>query len=153
MFQTLVSHNADLRRLVEKGFAVAFDTNCLVVRDIPYLDADGAPQTGAFVAKLVFIDQDHVRQDDHQVYFAGAVPYGLDGKPIPNLAGGTCQLTLSDACKDVLVQRSFSNKPKATGAFPDFFQQLAHRLHLHQLQVHHRLGGAHRYDFEQCRLG
>ena len=82
MFQKLVSHNDDLRRLVEKGYAVAFDTNYLVVRDIPYLDADGALQTGAFVAKLVFIDQDHVKQDDHQVFFAGSVPHGLDGKPI-----------------------------------------------------------------------
>jgi len=124
MFQRLVNHNDDLRRLVEKGYAVAFDTNCLVVRDIPYLDADGGRQTGAFVAKLVFIDQDHVKQEDHQVLFAGSVPHGLDGMPVPNLAGGAHQLTLSDACKDVVVQRSFSNKPKATGAFLDFFDKI-----------------------------
>src|SRR4051812_22878029 len=124
MFQRLVNHNDDLRRLVEKGYAVAFDTNCLVVRDIPYLDADGGRQTGALVAKLVFIDQDHVKQEDHQVLFAGFVPHGLDGMPVPNLAGGAHQLTLSDACKDVVVQRSFSNKPKATGAFLDFFDKI-----------------------------
>jgi hypothetical protein len=124
MFQRLVSHNDDLRRLVEKGYAVAFDTNCLVVRDIPYLDAGGALQTGAFVAKLVFIDQDRVRQEDHQVFFAGSALHGLDGKPIPNLGGGKYELTLSDACTDVVVQRSFSNKPKATGAFADFFDKI-----------------------------
>ena len=124
MFQKLVSHNDDLGRLVDRGYAVAFDTNHLVVRDIPYLDADGVLQTGALVAKLVFIDQDRVRQDDHQVFFAGSVPHGLDGKPIPNLGGGTHQLTLSEACSDVVVQRSFSNKPKATGAFADFFEKI-----------------------------
>ena len=124
MFQRLVSHNDDLRRLVEKGHAVAFDTNHLVVRDIPYLDAAGALQTGALVAKLVFLDLDRVRQDDHQVFFAGSVPHGLDGNPIPNLGGGACQVTLSDACSDVVVQRSFSNKPKATGAFADFFDKI-----------------------------
>lgn len=124
MFQKLVNHNDDLRRLVERGYAVAFDTNHLVVRDIPYLDADGAQQTGALVAKLVLIDQDRVRQDDHQVFFAGSVPHGLDGKPIPNLAGGAHQLILSDASKDVVVQRSFSNKPKTTGAFADFFEKI-----------------------------
>lgn len=124
MFQRLVSHNDDLRRLVERGYAVAFDTNCLVVRDVPYLDAGGALQTGTFVAKLVFIDQDHVRQEDHQVFFAGSVPHGLDEKPIPNLGGGKYELTLSDACTDVVVQRSFSNKPKATGAFADFFDKI-----------------------------
>lgn len=124
MFQRLVSHNADLGRLVEKGYAVAFDTNYLVVRDIPYLDAEGVRQTGILVAKLVFVDQDRVRQDDHQVFFAGSAPHGLDGKPIPNLGGGDHQLTLSDSCRDVVVQRSFSNKPKATGAFADFFDKI-----------------------------
>lgn len=124
MFQRLVSHNDDLRRLVKNGYAVAFDTNDLVVRDIPYLDAEGLLKMGALVAKLVFIDQNHVTQTDHQVFFAGSVPHGLDGKPIPNLAGGAHQLTLSDACNDVVVERSFSNKPKTTGAFADFFDKI-----------------------------
>jgi hypothetical protein len=124
MFQRLVSHNDDLGRLVEKGYAVAFDTNHLVVRDVPYLDAGGVRQTGALVAKLVFIDQNRVKQDDHQVFFAGSVPHGLDGKPIPNLGGGNHQFALSDSCGDVVVQRSFSNKPKATGAFADFFDKI-----------------------------
>jgi hypothetical protein len=124
MFQRLVSHNADLGRLVDKGYAVAIDTNHLVVRDIPYLDAGGELQTGALVAKLVFIDQDRVKQDDHQVFFAGSVPHGLDGRAIPNLGGGNHQLTLSESCQDVVVQRSFSNKPKATGAFADFFDKI-----------------------------
>lgn len=124
MFQKLVNHNEDLRRLVEKGYAVAFDSNYLVVRDIPYLDNDGKPQIGAIVTKLEFIDQERVTQSDHQVFFAGSVPYGLDGKPIPNLGGGPTQLALSEASKDVVVQRSFSNKPRSTGKFQDFFEKI-----------------------------
>ena len=38
-------------------YAVAVDSNHLVVRDIPYLDSEGGLQTGAIVAKLEFIDQ------------------------------------------------------------------------------------------------
>ena len=124
MFQKLVNHNDDLRRLVEKGYAVAFDTNHLVVRDIPYLDSENKPQVGAIVAKLEFIDQERVTQTDHQVFFAGSVPYELDGKPILNLGGGPTQLTLSEASKDVVVKRSFSNKPKSAGKFLDFFEKL-----------------------------
>jgi hypothetical protein len=56
VFQKLVSRNDDIKRLIEKGYAVAFDSNCLIVRDIPYLDATGALQWGAFVAKIVFVD-------------------------------------------------------------------------------------------------
>ncbi len=124
MFQKLVSHNGDIRRLVEKGYAVAFDSNCMVIRDIPYLNAQKELQIGAIVTKLVFVDQERVTQDDHQIYFAGSVPYNLDGKPIPNLGGGSAQILLSAACRDVIVQRSFSNKPRATGKFADFFEKI-----------------------------
>lgn len=124
MFHRLVSRNDDLRRLVDKGYAVAFDGGYLVVRDIPYLDAGSNLQTGAIVAKLVFVDQECVAQDDHQVWFAGGVPHGLDGKPIPNLAGGPTELALGEASKDVVVQRRFSNKPKGADRFPDFFAKV-----------------------------
>ena len=124
MFQKLVNRNDDLRRLVDKGYAVAFDSNHLVVRDIPYLDSDRQLQIGTIVAKLEFIDQERVTQHDHQIYFAGSMPFGLDGKPIPNLGGGPAQLALSDACNDVVVGRSFSNKPKDTGKFAAFFEKI-----------------------------
>ena len=124
MLHQLASHNDDLRRLLEKGYAVAIDSNHLVVRDIPYLDNEGGLHTGSIVAKLEFIDQVRVTQTDHQVYFAGAVPYGLDGKPIPNLGGGPTSIALSEACSDMVVQRSFSNKPRATGKFDDFFHKI-----------------------------
>jgi hypothetical protein len=110
--------------LVDRGYAVAFDSNNLVVRDIPYLNEERALQVGALVAKLEFIDQLRVKQTDHQVFFAGSVPHGLDGKPIPNLGGGPTQLALSEACQDVRVERSFSNKPTKTGCFPDFFEKI-----------------------------
>ena len=124
MFQKLVNHNDDIKRLVEKGYAIGFDSKCMVVRDIPYLDENKQLQIGAIVTKLVFIDQERVEQDDHQIFFAGSVPYNIDGTPIGSLGGGSTQLTLSDACQDVVVQRSFSNKPKVAGKFKDFFEKI-----------------------------
>jgi hypothetical protein len=124
VFQKLVSHNGDIRHLVEKGYAVAFDSNHLIVRDIPYLDDNRKLQVGVIVTKLDFVNQNCVKQTDHQVFFAGSVPHGLDGKPIPNLGGGPTTLPLSDASKDVVVQRSFSNKPRSTGKFEDFFEKI-----------------------------
>jgi len=110
--------------LVEKGYAVAFDSNCMVIRDIPYLDDHRQLQIGAIVTKLVFIDKERVTQTDHQIFFAGSIPHNLDGTPIPNLGGGPTQLVLGKACSDVVVQRSFSNKPKVTGKFIDFFEKI-----------------------------
>jgi hypothetical protein len=118
----LANHNDDIQRLLEKGYALRVDGAHLVVRDIPYLDSKLAGQTGAFICKLEFIDKLRVKQDDHQVYFAGSAPYGLDGLPIPNLAGGPATILLSKT--DVVVERSFSNKP-ASG-FANFFDKIEH---------------------------
>jgi hypothetical protein len=124
MFQKLVSHNDDIKRLVDKGYAVSFDSNYLVVRDIPYLDHKLQLQVAAIVAKLVFKDNDHVTQDDHQVFFSGSSPYSLGGKPIGNLGDRSATLALSAASSDVVVQRRFSNKPRSTGKFADFFEKI-----------------------------
>lgn len=127
MFQKLVSHNEDIRRLVEKGYAVGFDSNYLIVRDIPYLDDKRDQKFGAMVAKLEFTDQEHVIQDDHQIWFAGSHPHSTDGTPIANLGGGPTSLALSEAAADVVVQRRFSNKPRVNGQlvpFANFFDKV-----------------------------
>lgn len=120
MFQKLASHNDDIKRLLEKGYAVAYDSNYLIVRDIPYLDAIGDMQRGAAVAKLVFTTDVQVRPDNHQVWWAGGVPHGMDGKPIPNLGMCAATLTLSEASADVVVSHQFSHKPKRNGQFRDY---------------------------------
>jgi len=125
MFQKLVSLNSDLKLLVDKGYAVAIDsTNHLVIRDIPYLDSKGEMRIGAIVAKLKFIDNERFEQQDHQIYFAGEMPYGLNGNSLPNLGGGACSIKLSQMCGDVVVQRSFSNKPKAAGKYIDHYHKI-----------------------------
>jgi hypothetical protein len=122
----LANHNADIQQLLEKGYALRIDGAHLVVRDIPYLDSNKMLQTGALVAKLVFIDKVRVTQDDHQVYFAGSAPYGLDGSPIPNLGGGATTIALTKT--DVVVQRSFSNKPP--NGFTNFFEKITHYVNV-----------------------
>jgi ThiF family len=124
LFQTRVSRNPDLARLAEKGYAIDVDGGYLVVRDIPYLGPEGALRIGAIVTKLVFVDQDRVRQEDHQIFFAGSHPHNIDGSAIRNLGGGGCTLTLSKAFEDVVVERSFSNKPVPPDVFADFFEKI-----------------------------
>jgi hypothetical protein len=122
VFHELASHNEDIKHLLEIGYAITEDHGYLVVRDIPYLDSNGQKQTGVIVAKLVDVDGKKVIQDNHQIYFAGSHPYQIDGTPISGLAGGPAQLALG-ASPDVVIQRSFSNKPDC-GYFTDFFEKI-----------------------------
>ncbi len=122
MLPTLVSRNDDIRRLVERGYAAAFDNNHLVVRDIPYLDEKLDLQWAAIVTQLVFTDTETVKMQNHQVAFSGTAPHGLTGAPIPNLGDSSHTIPLSDAAPVVVVQRQFSNKPEA--GYVDFFDKI-----------------------------
>ncbi len=127
MYQKLASHNDDIRRLVEKGYAVGFDSSYLIIRDIPYLDSQRNLQNGAFVAKLVFTDQVHVVQEDHQVFFAGSAPCNVDGSLITNMNDRATGLALGPGASDIVVQRQLSNKPTKNGVlagFADFFDKI-----------------------------
>ena len=124
MLRELANHNDDIRRLLEKGYALAFDSGYLIVRDIPYLNEKRELKIGAIVCKTKTADNVHYEQEDHQALFAGSHPCALDGSPIPNFGGGLTTLALSEAAKDVVVERSFSNKPKETGKFKDHFEKI-----------------------------
>lgn len=118
----LVSHNADLKKLLDKGYAIALDNNYLVIRDIPYLDEQGLLKKGAIISKLVDVGQNRVQQSDHQVFFCGSHPCELNGKKIANLGGGPMTIPLGST--DLKVERSFSNKPVATGRYADHFEKI-----------------------------
>lgn len=127
MLKTLASRNPDLQRLLERGYALAVDSNNLVVRDIPYLDSAGQLQWSALVGKLEFEDQTKVRPKDHQIYFAAPRPFGLDGQVVRGLGGGDAQLDLSEHCRDVIVTQSFSHKLKVNGElrpYIDHFEKI-----------------------------
>lgn len=121
MATTLAKHNEDIDKLLKKGFALSVDSNHLVVRDIPYLDNNGELSIGAIVSILNSIDQYKVGMQDHQIFFCGSHPHELSGHPIKNLGGGPVQLKLTS--DDLIVQRSFSNKPPS-GKFEDWFEKI-----------------------------
>ncbi|NKM21973.1 ThiF family adenylyltransferase [Rhizobium laguerreae] len=142
LFQ-LASHNPDIQKLIDRGFALRFDSNFLVVMDIPYLNAEGNLCWGAIVTVLKDIDGSRVEPVDHQIFFAGGVPHGLDGNPIPSLGGGAAEVTLAKS--DVVVQRSFSNKPP--GGLPDFYTKIEHYLSIVSGPARHRYPEADPFTF------
>jgi len=110
MFLELANHNEDLKQLLERGYAITEDEGYLVVRDIPYLDNNGQCQTGSIVSTIQHLDGKKVKANDHVILFAGSHPCEVDGTPIVGLGGGATTVALPRASKDVVIQRSFSNK-------------------------------------------
>ena len=133
MFLELANHNEDLKRLLEKGYAITEDHGHLVVRDIPYLDSTAQCQTGAIVSVISDVDGKKVRPHDHQLFFAGSHPCEMDGTAIKGLGGGQTTLALPSS-PDVVVQRSFSNKlldEKGNKRdYRDFFEKIEHYVRI-----------------------
>tara|TARA_R110002049_G_scaffold172683_1_gene339465 strand:- start:2910 stop:4079 length:1170 start_codon:yes stop_codon:yes gene_type:complete len=121
MILSLAENNEDIDKLLKKGYALSMDNNHLVVRDVPYLDGSGELQIGAIVSIVNFINQKKISMRDHQIFFCGSHPHELNGKPIRNLGGGATSVHLSS--KDLVVQRSFSNKPPS-GRFNNWFDKI-----------------------------
>lgn len=122
MLHQLASHNVDIKQLIDKGYAVGIDSNYLVIRDIPYLNDKLELQWGSIVSKLVFMDKDSVKQQDHQVFFCGSHPFNIEGAQIPNMGGGSHNLPLKG--DDLKVERSFSNKPVGSNGFANHFLKI-----------------------------
>lgn len=116
----LASHNEDIKQLLEKGYAVTMDSGYLVIRDIPYLDESKVLKVGAFVSKVDSVDDRRVKIHDHQMFFCGSHPHQTNGSKITNLGGGPTTLQLESA--DLVVERSFSNKPPE--GFTNFFDKV-----------------------------
>jgi hypothetical protein len=152
MFLELANHNDDLKRLLEKGYAITEDHGHLVVRDIPYLDNDAHLQIGAIVSLISDIDGKKVKPHDHQAFFAGSHPCEIDGAPIQGLGGGPNTLTLQSS-PDVVVQRSFSNKLMDKNGqmrdYDDFFEKIEHYVHLISGPATARYGKSP-YTFHHC---
>lgn len=133
MFLELANHNEDLKRLLEKGYAITEDHGHLVVRDIPYLDSTGQCQNGAIVSVISDADGKTVKPHDHQVFFAGSHPCEIDGTAIKGLGGGPTTLALPSS-PDVAVQRSFSNKLLDGNGnkrdYHDFFEKIEHYVRI-----------------------
>ncbi|MDP1956205.1 MAG: ThiF family adenylyltransferase [Polaromonas sp.] len=154
MLKILASRNPDLKTLLEKGYALAVDTNYLIVRDIPYLDSNGQLQLGAMVSKLVSEDDVIFRPSDHQILWTGPRPYGLDGQVVRGLGGGNAQLALSEQCKDVVVQQSFSHKlkDKTTAQARDYVDHVEKIEHYVTMIAGPAMQqfGANPYTFRDC---
>jgi len=120
MFRLLVSRNDDIRRLIDKGFAIGFGGNHVIVRDIPYLDAGGNLCWGAFASQYETIDGERIRPQNHQMSFAGGMPHQIDGTPVANMGSTPHCVPLGGPHADVNVERIFSHKPFENGAWRDY---------------------------------
>lgn len=110
MSAELISRSSDLRRLRDEGYDIAVVDGHLLVRHVPYVNAEKQVQRGMLVSTLHLAGDVTAKPDTHVVHFAGEYPCNQDGLAIEGIRHKSVARSLGSG---IQVDHSFSNKPAA----------------------------------------
>lgn len=121
MSQKPIGRSHDLTRLRNEGYNVEIRSGYLLVHDVPYVAAGRVVKRGTFVSKLTLAGDVTARPDDHVAYFIGEYPCRADGIPIEQIRNQSARRELAP---DVVVDHTFSAKPKPSGSYEDYYAKV-----------------------------
>jgi len=119
MSQEPLSRSPDLKRLRDEGYFVQIRGGFLLVRDVPYADANRRVRTGTLISSLTLAGEVAQRPDTHVVYFDGDYPCMANGAPIAQISHQTGDMNLGNG---LVVKHSFSSKPDA--GYNDYYEKM-----------------------------
>ncbi|MGI8516101.1 MAG: ThiF family adenylyltransferase [Acidimicrobiia bacterium] len=123
MSQQLISRNDDLKRLRDDGYHVDIVDNHLVIRDIPYVDSNGSVRKDGILISTLELAGDETKSpiSDHVAHFIGEKPCDAAGQPLSRIIHSE---GLNKLGPELTATYSFSTKPKASGAYTDYYEKM-----------------------------
>jgi hypothetical protein len=119
MSQEPLSRSPDLKRLRDEGYFVQIRGGFLLLRDVPYADANKRVRTGTLISSLTLAGEVAQRPDTHVVYFDGDYPCTASGTPIAQISHQSGDMNLGN---DLQAKHSFSSKPEA--GYKDYYEKM-----------------------------
>lgn len=108
MSHQLISHSPDLMRLRDEGYVVQIQGGLLLLREIPYVNAQRQVRTGTLISTLNLAGDVTQYAQDHVASFDGEFPCNADGNPIHQISHQSGDMDLGHG---VTAKHSFSSKP------------------------------------------
>jgi hypothetical protein len=119
MSQKLVSRNWDLNQLRADGYDVAVKLPAhLLVRDVPYVNANREVKRGILVSELDLAGDETVPPKNHVAFFAGECPCNSDGTPIAGTSAVSQKLD-----ENITLNFQISRKP-SSGKYTDYHAKM-----------------------------
>src|SRR5436190_23489367 len=107
MSQQLINRSPDLKRLRDEGYDVEVRSSHLLIKQVPYVNANKEIQYGTLVSQLDLAGDVTATPSTHVVYFVGDYPCHKDGSKLRQIEHGTATTSLD---RDLVVHHSFSSK-------------------------------------------
>lgn len=121
MSRQLFSLNADLQRLRDAGYFVQVRGSLLVMREVPYVDANRQVRRAALVTPMDLAGDLTRKPESHVVYWDGDFPCNADGTPMNGISHQTAETAFGHG---VTTHHSFSSKPRQDG-YADYFEKMS----------------------------
>lgn len=118
MSDPLIARSPDLQRLCDEGYAVEVCDGALLLRDVPYLNAEGTIMRGVLASNLTLVGDATTRPDTHVVSFAGETPCDENCSPLVTVINET----RAHAIGGVEAEFTFSRKPQE--GYPDYYEKM-----------------------------
>lgn len=113
------NHSADLKRLRDEGYFVQIKGGFLIMRDVPYVNAQRKVLMGTLISSLALAGDVTQKPDTHVIYFDGEYPCEADGTPIQSIKKSSGNFDLGHG---VYAKHDFSSKPE--GGYTDYHHKM-----------------------------
>lgn len=120
MSQQLINRNADLKRLRDEGYDLEIKLGYLLVKQVPYVNANREVRRGVLVTALDLNGETTIKPQTHVAFFAGDHPCHKDGSKIDQISHASARTSIGD---DFATDHSFSSKPRPEG-YIDFHEKV-----------------------------
>ena len=107
MSNTLINRSPDLARLKAEGFEIEEIAGHIVIRNLPYVNAQKQVKRGALVAVLTLNGDVAGAPPNHTIMFSGEYPCDKHGRELPHIN----EKNARNITKDLAVSCGFSSKP------------------------------------------
>jgi len=124
MSQKLVSLNSDLSRLRADGYDVVIgESNHLLIRDVPYVNAAKEVKRGIIVSVLDLAGDTTVAPKSHVIFFVGDYPCDKHGAALPGVSPNTNKPLGEGLTPNHQISRKPTTGPRP-GEYPDFYEKI-----------------------------
>lgn len=120
MSQRLISLSPDLKQLRDEGYDIAVKSGHLLVRHVPYVNAQKEVVYGVVVTNLTTAGERTTTPDSHVAYLTGETPCHSDGTTFAEIINESRHRELAPG---VEVDHLFSSKPPS-GSYPDYYAKV-----------------------------
>jgi molybdopterin/thiamine biosynthesis adenylyltransferase len=122
MSHQLISHSSDLTQLRAEGYDIEVRAGHLLLKSVPYVDADLMVRRGILVSPLGDVSGDRTSQpNDHTAHFIGGHPHNADGSILQAIQHSSKRQELA---KGIVADHMFSAKPKPSGKYRDYHHKM-----------------------------